>query len=64
MQVLMFDDNEWVPKDTNTQNSRYKEFVSRALAAVKEKGASLVILEGGCGKRVPVLFFVPVKLAY
>jgi hypothetical protein len=54
MQVLMFDDNEWVPKDTNAQNARYKEFVSRALAAVKEKGASLVILEGGCGKRVPV----------
>jgi len=33
----------------------YKKFARKALADVKERGASMVVLEGGCGKRVPTV---------
>eukprot|EP00802_Teleaulax_amphioxeia_P006370 Tamp_06374.p3 GENE.Tamp_06374~~Tamp_06374.p3 ORF type:complete len:360 (+),score=72.23 Tamp_06374:1638-2717(+) len=49
--VLMFDDDDWV----DVQTKGYRQYAKKALAAVKEQGARFVIIEGGCGKRVPTV---------
>lgn len=47
----MFDDDDWVTGEAK----HYKKFAKRALSDCKDKGAKVVILEGGCGKRVPTV---------
>lgn len=49
--ILMFDDDDWV----GVPAGHYKRFAKEALAAVNKSGAKLVVLEGGCGKRVPTV---------
>ena len=49
--VLMFDDEDWVPVETKA----YKTFAKNAVKSMEERGAKLVIVEGGCGKRVPTV---------
>ena len=49
--VLMFDDEDWVESDSKA----YCRFEKKALKALKEGGSSLVVIEGGCGKRVPTV---------
>jgi hypothetical protein len=39
----------------DVESKGYKRYVKNALAAVKDHGARLVIIEGGCGKRVPTV---------
>ncbi len=39
----------------DVESKEYKRYAKNALAAVKEQGARLVIVEGGCGKRVPTV---------
>ena len=39
----------------DVQTKGYRQYAKKALAAVKEQGARFVIIEGGCGKRVPTV---------
>lgn len=37
------------------ETKMYKRFAKKALGSIKEGGGKMVIIEGGCGKRVPTV---------